>query len=75
MDMIDPDTNAILCSLYPQDKSANADGLRRVKHHQPQEQVLPFSKKSPYLEKLIAEYAATGLPQNYSPKDEIGEPE
>ena len=75
LDMIDPDTSGILTPLYPQDKSANANALRRTRNHVPQEQALPFSKKSPYLEKLIAEYAATGLPQNYSPKDEIGEPE
>jgi len=77
--LIDPDTSAILSPIYPQDKSANADGLRRQRQstsgQKPQQLSLSFNEASPYLKKLMNEYAATGLPQGYIPKDEIGERE
>jgi len=77
--MVDLDTSTIISPLYPQNKSANADGLRKQRqsgsHSKPQQQNLSFSETSPYLKKLMNEYAATGLPQGYIPKDEIGEHE
>jgi len=77
--MIDPETSAILSPLYPQNKSANADGLRKQRHSdpesKPQQQCLSFNETPPYLKKLMNDYAATGLPQRYIPKDEIGEQE
>ena len=79
IDMIDPDTSNILAPLYPQNKSANANGVRRLRVSEPtpesQAQALPFSATPPYLQKLLNDYAATGLPQSYIPKDEIGEPQ
>ena len=73
IDMIDPDTATILTPLYPQNKSANANGLRRQRIVKPQEQKLGASTTPPFLQKLLNEYAATGLPQGYLPKDELGE--
>lgn len=77
IDMIDPDTSTILTPLYPQNKSANADGLRRLRTSvtlpEPQTQKSSASATPPYLQKLLNDYAATGLPQSYIPKDEIGE--
>jgi len=77
IDMIDPDTSNILTPLYPQNKSANAEGLRRLRTPSPtpESQAQPCSATPPYLQKLLNDYAATGLPQSYLPKDEIGEPQ
>jgi len=75
VDMVDPDTSIILSPLYPQNKSANANGLRRLRTPDTRTEVLPSSKTPPYLQKLLDEYAATGLPQNYIPKDELEESE
>jgi putative transposase len=77
--LVDPETSSILAPLYPQNKSANADGLRKLRHAasqlKSQQQCLSFNETSPYLKKLMNEYAATGLPQGYIPKDEVGEHE
>jgi hypothetical protein len=72
--LVDPKHNNILTTLYPQDKSANATGLRR--------KLLPSSEiasnKShegiaPLLKVLMSEYAATGLPPAYLSKGESDE--
>ena len=66
----------VLARLYPQDKHKNADGRRRRKEAiegrdpgaaapQPER-----AGMAPLLRKLIAAYAATGLPPAYLPKDE-----
>lgn len=67
--LIDPHSNTCLATLYPQDKSANADGLRRMtgepaKQHQAE---LKKTGMAPLLKDLMAEYAATGLPPAYLP--------
>lgn len=67
----DPDSGQVICRLYPQDKHKNADGHRRRK--EPLIDVVPQSPgggMAPLLRKLIADYAATGLPPAYLPKDE-----
>lgn len=69
--LVDPhNNNALLCTLYPQDKSANASGLRRALElnndtHLPS---VPESATAPLLKDLMAQYAATGLPMPYIPK-------
>jgi hypothetical protein len=67
----DPKTGAILCRLYPQDKSKNAQG-----HRAPRVAVLPAvdpppapGGMAPLLRKILQQYAATGLPPAYLPKD------
>jgi len=67
----DPNSGQIICRLYPLDKHKNADGQRRRK--EPLIDAAPQSPEggmAPLLEKLIADYAATGLPPAYLPKDE-----
>jgi len=76
IDMVDEDSSTIILSLYPLNKSANANSLRRTRISTPEQQKqlpLSFSEPPPYLQKLMNEYAATGLPSAYVPKDEIGE--
>ena len=73
----DPTTGAVLATIRPQDKRRNAEGARRVREtptgaphasspddHEPKE-------IAPLLKKLMAEYAATGLPAAYLPKDDL----
>lgn len=72
--LVDIHTNVCVDRLYPLDKSANADGLRR--HLNPTEKKplpdLPQTNKAlpALLEELMAQYAATGLPPAYIPKGE-----
>ena len=63
-------SGAILCRLYPQDKSKNAQGLRapRSLPSAPPE-LSPPAGLAPLLKKIIQQYAATGLPPAYLPKD------
>jgi transposase InsO family protein len=70
VELVDPHTQATLCPLYPLDKSANAEGLRRSRAPEqavtvpaPQQDELPA-----LLRKLLADYAATGRPPAYLPK-------
>jgi len=69
----------ILGRIYPQDKQKNADGKRRIKEPAGESSAqlphLPDGQMAPLLRKLIAEYAATGLPPAYLPKDEINNKE
>ena len=70
-------TGKILCRLYPLDKAANAEGGRRRKEPVGEaagtlaEEPAESEAMAPLLRKLIAAYAATGLPPAYLPKDEI----
>jgi transposase InsO family protein len=67
----DPQSGKIICRLYPQDKHNNADGRRRRKEPLIEAPKPPAdSGMAPLLRKLIADYAATGLPPAYLPKDE-----
>ena len=71
--LVDPHSNTCLETLYPQDKSANAEGLRRTLQAK-QENVVRRETQltgiAPLLKDLMAEYAATGLPPAYLPKGE-----
>jgi hypothetical protein len=71
----DPRSGQVLCKLYPVDKHKNADGRRRHKtplldNTKSKQSYEPSGQMAPLLSKLIAEYAATGLPPAYLPKDE-----
>ncbi|OGL20764.1 MAG: integrase [Candidatus Rokubacteria bacterium RIFCSPLOWO2_12_FULL_71_19] len=70
VDLVDPHTGAVLCALYPLDKVANADGQRRrlePASPTPLETAAPAATIAPLLRKLMADYAATGLPPAYLP--------
>jgi len=68
----DPKTGAILCRIYPQDKKKNAEGLRASKtSDRTAPQPANPAGMAPLLRKIIQQYAATGLPPAYLPKDQI----
>jgi transposase InsO family protein len=74
--LVDEVTGAVLCRLYPQDKTRNASGLRRpldLATTDPRA-APPATGMPPLLAKLPALQAATGLPPAYLPKDEGDDP-
>lgn len=64
--LIDPHSNVFLTTLYPQDKSKNAQGLRRAlqNDNKPLHET-PSTGIAPLLKELMAQYSATGLPPAY----------
>jgi transposase InsO family protein len=73
--LVDPHTGAVLCRLFPQDKAANASGLRRSLRPVSAETAKPAPPPpprgiGPLLELMLDRQAATGLPPAYIPKDE-----
>jgi len=70
--LCDARSGSLLCRIYPQDKTKNADGRRRPRELPalPQATFADAPCESPLMRKLLAEYAATGLPPAYIPKDE-----
>jgi len=67
--LVDPrDSDKSLGRLYPQDKRKNADSRRRtLEPTAPVTPLEPVEPVPPLLRKLLAEYAATGLPPAYIP--------
>ena len=71
--LVDQRTGDLLARIYPQDKTKNAHGYRRTLEPIT-EPIAPETDSEPIpplLRKLISDYAATGLPPAYIPKDEI----
>jgi transposase InsO family protein len=71
VDLVDPRTGTHLATLLPLDKVKNADRMRRVLA-QASAPPVPAKKPpgiAPLLRELMAEYAATGLPPAYLPKN------
>jgi transposase InsO family protein len=72
--LIDEPTGAALSPLYPLDRAKNADGRRRVRQPVALDAAAsaepPPSGIAPLLRKLMAPYAATGLPPAYLPTEE-----
>lgn len=69
--LADPKTGTILCRLFPLDKHKNAQGHRAPRTGPldiPTSVTPPPSGMAPLLEKLIQQYAITGLPPAYLPK-------
>ncbi len=73
VDMIDPETRAVLATLYPVDKAKNADGKRRAYEDSPavSEPEPEATGIAPLLKRLMDEYRATGLPPAYMPLDGV----
>lgn len=75
VDLIDARTGTVLCPVRPLDKAANADALRRRLDPvttAPSE--IPVTGIAPLLKKMIADYAATGLPPAYLPTADKDDP-
>lgn len=73
--LVNQRTGDLLASVYPQDKTKNAHGYRRALESSP-EFIPPKTETDsdpipPLLRKILSDYAATGLPPAYLPKDEI----
>lgn len=68
--LMDEHTGIVLSRIYPLNKARNADGVRSV--IRPAESTAPKEPAgiAPLLRKLMTEYAATGLPPAYIPKEE-----
>ena len=72
VDLIDHETLKVLCPLYPLDKAANANGLRRLLDADAADLSLPVQATMhqglpPLLRKMMADFAATGKPPAYIP--------
>jgi putative transposase len=72
--LMDERTGTLLSRIYPQYKNKHAHGHRRSLDPL-SEETLPAAKNNsdpvpPLLRKLMADYAATGLPPAYIPKEE-----
>lgn len=68
--LMDENTGVVLARLYPLDKAKNADGFRGMLKHTMPAPVTNASGLAPLLRKYMTEYAATGLPPAYIPKEE-----
>ena len=71
MTLVDPKTGGPVERLLPQDKAKNASGLRRTIEMQGTTAFVNIKSDQPaLLKKWLADYAATGLPPAYLPKEE-----
>jgi putative transposase len=72
--LADPKTGVILCRLFPLDKRKNAQGARAAKGSaldKPAAALSPApTNMAPLLQKLIQQYAITGLPPAFLPKQQ-----
>jgi len=68
--LVDERSGAVLGRLYPQDKAANASGLRRAIEDQPPWTIdaPPDTPIPPLLQRLLDAQSRTGLPPAYLPK-------
>jgi putative transposase len=80
--LVDEHSGQVLCRLYPEDKTRNANGVRRpldpvASRTSAGESVAvnPVTGIAPLLAELMSQQAATGLPPPYLPKDELSDTE
>jgi hypothetical protein len=74
VNLIDARSGQVLCPIRPLDKGANAEALRRrVAPTVSDTSAMPATGIAPLLKKMIADYAATGLPPAYLPTAEKDE--
>jgi hypothetical protein len=68
--LADPQKGTLLCRLYPQDKTRNANAVRAPKTPLTAPPSAPApSGVAPLLAQILKEYASTGLPPAYVPKN------
>lgn len=72
--IVDERTGNLIACIYPQDKIKNSEGHRKTLDPIVSETLPKVTDDSdpipPLLRKLISDYAATGLPPAYIPKEE-----
>ena len=73
--LIDEHSGALLTTLLPQDKHRNSSGHRRTLTPHPDATPGPVPEPGmpALLQQWLADYAATGLPPAYLPKEESDE--
>jgi putative transposase len=74
--LCDPTTGAVLCRIFPLDKHKNAEGRRALREglqasNAPAAAPAPVPGMAPLMQKILHQYATTGLPPAYLPKDEV----
>ena len=78
VDLVDPSSGTILAPIYPLDRTANADGRRKIVNRGPNdgEGTATDSKNDgpdkplpPLLKRILDEYSASGKPPAYLPKN------
>jgi len=73
--LIDERNDEVIARIYPVDKERNADCRRRTLEtiDEPIEPIEDVTNDTlpPLMRKILADYAATGLPPAYLPKDEL----
>jgi transposase InsO family protein len=77
VDLVDARAGTVLATLYPLDRARNAEGRRRALDPAAANPTTPAAAAggmAPLLRRLMAEYAATGLPPAYLPLDESTSP-
>lgn len=78
IELVDPQRGTHLATLYPLDKTRNAERARRAvdvgAKHASTKAAEPVGI-APLLRQLMAEYAATGLPPAYVPRDITARPD
>lgn len=68
--LVNQPSGEIITRIYPRDLEKNADGRRRPMTASSPVRRKPSSGTAPLLQRHLQEYAATGLPMNYLPKEE-----
>jgi hypothetical protein len=71
--LVDPRSGDFLATLLPLDKARNAERIRRVLATPDADEAAVPVGIAPHLRALMADYAATGLPPAYLPKDDSTE--
>ena len=74
--LVDPDTGLVLTRLFPLDKAKNAQGQRALRRSPlgTAPTPLPPAGMAPLLQKILRQYATTGRPPAYLPKDPTANP-
>ena len=70
VDLVDQRTGVLLATMHPLNKVKNAEGHRRRLEPLGAATSPPESEMAPLLKKLLADYAALGVPPAYIPKEE-----